>query len=79
MTPAWLVAGLRTPFARVDGALRQKDAIGLSVPVAQAMGAQLAQGDRPDLMVWGSVAPNLGVKGIRESAMQVADQVARPP
>ena len=69
MTPAWLVAGLRTPFARVDGALRQKDAIGLSVPVAQAMGAQLAQGDRPDLMVWGSVAPNLGWSNIAREVL----------
>lgn len=60
----WLVAGLRTPFARVDGPLRRLDAVALSVPVAKAMAAQLAAGDRPDLMVWGTVMPNLGVSNI---------------
>src|SRR6185369_2809194 len=60
----WLVAGLRTPFARVDGALMSLDALALSVPVAQAMAAQLAAGDRPDLLVWGAVMPNLGVSNI---------------
>ncbi|MGE5094396.1 MAG: acetyl-CoA C-acyltransferase [Betaproteobacteria bacterium] len=60
----WLVAGLRTPFARVDGPLRRLDAVALSVPVAQAMAAQLAAGDRPDLMVWGAVMPSLGVSNI---------------
>jgi len=60
----WLVAGLRTPFARVDGALRRLDAVALSVPVAKAMAAQLAAGDRPDLVVWGTVAPNLGWSNI---------------
>ena len=60
----WLVAGLRTPFARVDGALMSLDAVALSVPVAQAMAAQLAAGDRPDLLVWGTVMPNLGVSNI---------------
>jgi len=60
----WLVAGLRTPFARVDGALRRLDAVALSAPVAKAMAAQLAAGDRPDLVVWGTVAPNLGWSNI---------------
>jgi acetyl-CoA C-acetyltransferase len=60
----WLVAGVRTPFARVDGALRRLDAVALSVPVAKAMAAQLAAGDRPDLVVWGTVAPNLGWSNI---------------
>ncbi len=60
----WLVAGLRTPFARVDGALRHLDAVALSVPVAKAMGAQLGAGDRPDLVIWGTVAPNLGWSNI---------------
>jgi acetyl-CoA C-acetyltransferase len=60
----WLVAGLRTPFARVDGAFRRLDAVALSVPVAKAMAAQLAAGDRPDLVVWGTVAPNLGWSNI---------------
>ena len=55
----WLAAGLRTPFAKVDGAMAARDAIGLSVPVARAMCDQLKGGDRPDLMVWGTVAPSL--------------------
>ncbi|HSJ96922.1 MAG TPA: acetyl-CoA C-acyltransferase, partial [Myxococcota bacterium] len=60
----WLVAGLRTPFARVDGALRRLDAVALSVPVARAMAAQLRAGDRPDFVAWGRVAPNLGWSNI---------------
>lgn len=55
----WLAAGLRTPFAKVDGPLAKRDAIGLSVPVAQAMCGQLKGGDKPDLVVWGTVAPSL--------------------
>ena len=60
----WLVSGVRTPFARVDGALRRRHALALSEPVAQAMTGQLAAGDRPDLVVWGAVAPNLGWSNI---------------
>src|SRR6476659_10060431 len=59
----WLVSGVRTPFARVDGTLRALDSIALSVPVAKAMAAQLPKG-RPDLVVWGTVAPNLGWSNI---------------
>ncbi len=66
---AWLVAGLRSPFARVDGALRRLDAVALSVPVARAMAAQLRTGDRADLMVWGSVAPNLGYSNIAREVL----------
>src|SRR5687768_9124538 len=54
----WLAAGVRTPFAKVDGALSSYDAIGLSVPVVRAMIAQLG-GANPDFAVWGSVVPNL--------------------
>ena len=60
----WLVAGVRTPFARVDGPFAALDAVALSVPVAQAMAAQLAPGDRPDLLVWGTVMPHLAVSNI---------------
>ena len=60
----WLAAGVRTPFARVDGGLRHLHALGLSIPVAKAMGGQLAAGDRPDLVAWGCVAPNLGWSNI---------------
>ena len=60
----WLVSGVRTPFTRVDGALRRRDALDLSAVVASAMAAQLAAGDRADLVVWGAVAPNLGWSNI---------------
>ena len=33
----WLAAGVRTPFARVDGPLARLGAIGLSLPVVRAM------------------------------------------
>ena len=65
----WLVPGVRTPFARVDGGLRALDAVALSVPVAKAMGAQLAAGTRPDLMVWGTVASNLGWSNIAREVL----------
>ena len=66
----WLAAGLRTPFAKVDGPLGGRDAITLSVPVVQAMCNQLKNNDRPDVMVWGTVAPNLGWSNIaREVAL----------
>ena len=67
--PVWLVPGVRTPFARVDGGLRALDAVALSVPVAKAMGAQLAPGTRPDLMVWGTVASNLGWSNIAREVL----------
>jgi len=75
----WLAAGLRTPFARVDGPLAPLGAIEMSVPVMRAMarlepspprpgsqpGAGLArEGIRPDLLVWGTVIPNLGFSNI---------------
>ena len=73
----WLAAGLRTPFARVDGPLARVGAVELSVPVMRAMtrletlppgqqrGAGTArEGIRPDLLVWGTVIPNLGYSNI---------------
>ena len=67
----WLVSGLRTPFAKVDGGLRRHDALALSIPVARAMCAQLEASDRPDLLVWGAVVPNLGWSNIaREIVVQ---------
>ena len=73
-----LAAGLRTPFARVDGPLAGLGAIELSVPVMRAMtglepipatplpGARgsMREGIRPDLLVWGTVIPNLGYSNI---------------
>ena len=75
----WLAAGLRTPFARVDGPLAGLGAIGLSVPVMRAMiglepssaaprpragEGSIREGIRPDLLVWGTVIPNLGYSNI---------------
>lgn len=54
----WLAAGVRTPFAKVDGPLAKLDALALSVPVAQHMVDSL-KGGLPDFAVWGAVVPNL--------------------
>ncbi len=53
----WLAQGVRTPFTRVDGGLADRDAIGLGVPVLQAM-AERVKG-RIDSAAWGSVIPSL--------------------
>jgi acetyl-CoA C-acetyltransferase len=55
LSPTYLIPGVRTPFCKVDGALKGFDAIQMSVPVAQAMAAIA----RPDLMIWGTVIPSL--------------------
>ncbi|HMH17803.1 MAG TPA: acetyl-CoA C-acyltransferase [Burkholderiales bacterium] len=64
----WLAAGLRTPFARVDGALAGIGAVELSVPVVRAMtGPDTTRSYpavKPDLVVWGTVIPNLGYSNI---------------
>ena len=54
----WLAAGIRTPFAKVDGPLAAFDAIALSVPVVREMVGRLG-GAAPDFAVWGAVVPNL--------------------
>jgi acetyl-CoA C-acetyltransferase len=54
----WLASGVRTPFAKVDGALQALDAIELSVPVARHM-VGLLNGGKPDFAVWGAVVPSL--------------------
>ncbi len=64
MSDIFIASGLRTPFAKADGALAAYDAIQLSVPVAQAMTARLKTGTRPDFAVWGSVVPSLGWSNI---------------
>ncbi len=62
--PIFIAPGLRTPFGRGGGALSAYDAISLSVPVMQAMAAQA----EPDLLVWGTVIPNLGWSNIAREA-----------
>jgi acetyl-CoA C-acetyltransferase len=75
----WLVSGVRTPFARVDGPLRRLGAIEMSVPVAKAMSAQLGAGDRADVMIWGTVIPNLGYSNIaREVLIQAGLDQSTP-
>jgi acetyl-CoA C-acetyltransferase/acetyl-CoA acyltransferase len=56
----FVAAGFRTPFGRGGVALASYDDISLSVPVVQAMADRAA----PDLVVWGSVIPNLGWSNI---------------
>jgi acetyl-CoA C-acetyltransferase len=55
--PVWLVAGLRTPFAGVDGPFANRDSLALSVPVVEAMAPQV--NGAIDFAVWGSVVLNL--------------------
>ncbi len=53
----WLACGVRTPFANVDGVFTNRDAVALSVPVAQAR-ASRAKGPI-DFAVWGWFVQNL--------------------
>jgi acetyl-CoA C-acetyltransferase len=62
MQPIWLAAGLRTPFARVDGPLAGRDSLSLSVPVVRAMAGQVS--DSIDLGIWGAVAVNLAYSNL---------------
>jgi len=67
----WLAAGVRTPFAKVDGALAGYDAIELSVPVARHM-VDLLQGGKPDFAVWGVVVPSLTFSNIAREVLMDA-------
>jgi len=55
--PIWLAAGLRTPFVRIDNVYAARDSLSLSVPVVQAMAANVKGGI--DFGVWGAVVGNL--------------------
>jgi acetyl-CoA C-acetyltransferase len=77
-TGAWLAAGVRTPFSKVDGALKALDAIELSAPVVRHM-TGLLHDDQPDLFVWGHVVPNLAWSNIaREILMDVGASATIP-
>ena len=65
----WLAAGVRTPFAKVDGPLGSFDAIALSVPVIQHMIGTA----RPEFAVWGAVIPNLGWSNLAREVLMEAD------
>ena len=58
----WLISGLRTPFAKVDKELKEKDALQLSVPVVQKMIRR--DSISPNLFIWGAVAPHLGYSNL---------------
>lgn len=60
--PVFLAGGLRTPFSKIDAGLAGRNAIGLSVPVVQALVAQVT--GRVDAATWGSVAPDLGYSNL---------------
>src|ERR1700755_2922864 len=66
----WLASGVRTPFAKVDGAVRAVDAVELSVPVAKHM-VDLLKG-KPDFAVWGAVVPSLMWSNIAREALMDA-------
>ena len=76
--PVWFACGVRTPFAKVDGALAELDALELSVPVARAMLERLG-GARPDFAVWGAVAPNLAWSNSAREVLMDAGLDARIP
>jgi len=74
----WLAAGVRTPFAKVDGPLQALDALELSVPVARHM-AGLLKGGRPDFAVWGVVVPNLLYSNLAREVLMDAGIDPRTP
>ncbi|HEX7761363.1 MAG TPA: acetyl-CoA C-acyltransferase [Caulobacteraceae bacterium] len=74
----WLAAGVRTPFAKVDGPLAGFDAIQLSVPLARHM-IGLLNGGLPDLAVWGAVVPNLTWSNIAREVLMDAGVGATVP
>jgi acetyl-CoA C-acetyltransferase len=74
----WLAAGVRTPFAKIDGPLSGVDAIGLSVPVVKHMVGLLA-GGKPDFAVWGNVVPNLTWSNIAREILMDAGVDATVP
>ena len=74
----WLAAGVRTPFAKVDGALAAFDAVELSVPVARHMVGML-NGGKPDFAVWGAVVPSLQWSNIGREVLMDAGIDATVP
>jgi len=77
-TDVWLAAGVRTPFAKVDGPLGGLDAIELSVPIARHMIDQL-HGGFPDFFIWGNVVPNLGWSNIAREVLMESGTAAEVP
>src|SRR5215469_14014674 len=75
MTEVWFAAGVRTPFAKVDGALAAHDAVALSVPVVRHM-VDIAT---PDFAAWGAVVPNLTWSNIAREVLMDAGAPATIP
>ena len=67
----WLIAGLRTPFAKVDKDFKDKDALHLFIPVVQEMIKRDSLS--PNLFIWGSVAPNLGYSNLAREILMDAE------
>src|SRR5579862_8955446 len=74
----WLAAGVRTPFAKVDGPLDRFDAIQLSLSVVRHM-LGLLGGAKPDFAVWGTVVPNLTWSNIAREVLMDAGADATIP
>src|SRR6195256_6572436 len=74
----WLAAGVRTPFAKGDGALAAFDAIELAVPVARHM-VDALKGGKPDFAVWGVVVPSLTFSNIAREVLMDAGIDATVP
>ena len=74
----WFAAGVRTPFAKIDGPLDKLDAIALSVPVVRHMLGQLGSAS-PDFCVWGVVVPNLTWSNIAREILMDAGAPATIP
>ncbi len=74
----WLAAGVRTPFAKVDGPLQAHDALQLSVLVARHM-VGLLNGGKPDFAVWGAVVPSLLWSNIAREVLMDAGIDATTP
>ena len=74
----WLAAGVRTPFAKIDGPLSGVDAISMSAPVVKHMIGRL-NGGKPDFAVWGNVVPNLTWSNIAREILMDAGADATIP
>ena len=64
----WIASEPQPPSPRWTGRFAAYDAIALSVPTAQAMIGTL-DGGKPDVAVWGAVAPNLGWSNLAREVM----------
>lgn len=66
----WVIAGLRTPFAKADKELKEIGAIQLSVEVLNKM--YEAEKITPTFIGWGTVQPNLNYSNIGRMANQLS-------